>query len=349
MAYEKERVRADNEKEERMKESVLRVSLEDEISVLKSEVLLLQQKNSVADNVDGETLLRLRVSELETELDKLKELQEKERIRADSEKKKADAEKKKANEARKNVKAEKARADEERRLADIERKRAEETRLQLESLKKEADEARSQLVLESIKFKEASKKLEAEKVNTIKERKRADLEMVQTEEQRKLAEMNGKKAMDEKCRADLLSQQMEQDGHMIEKLKEEISEFVSSRKLAGLPADLHREIQELVSSRSLVEPLVVAPDKNTSTEAAGKMKLLKKQLKFEKRQVKHAEKIAKLEMGRNIILQQELYRLKQEFVQFSKRLVVLDACFSCSDEGIDDMDKVSFPLIKALM
>uniref|UniRef100_A0A5B7BWU3 Maternal effect embryo arrest 22 n=1 Tax=Davidia involucrata TaxID=16924 RepID=A0A5B7BWU3_DAVIN len=442
-AIEDERLRADIEREEKGKESAIRVTLENEISVLKSQILLLQQKGGPqAQEVDREVLLlQTRASEGETEINRLKELLERERIRADSEKKKAEAEKKKANEAWKIVKEEKSRADEERKLANIEGKKAEEYRLQLETLKSESDEARSKLVLETFKSVEVNKKLEEERQQRIKEKKRADLEMAKTEEQRKLAEKTRKKAMDEKCRADYLSQQLEEHRRRIEKLQKKMDELVSSRKLVEAPAyppdkqenadtikmkgglrldmlkreadesklvleylkpeetskrleeekqkvirekkradaemrkaeeqrkvaevnrkkaleekhradqlaqqlednkrrveELQKEIQEFLSSKKLVEALVIQPDKNMNAETA-KMKLLKKQLKFEKMRVKHAKQVAKLDTGRNNILQQELCRLKQELVQFSHHLDILDNCFLHSDEGIDDLPK----------
>ncbi|PQM42226.1 uncharacterized protein Pyn_27973 [Prunus yedoensis var. nudiflora] len=57
---------------------------------------------------------------------------------------------------------------------------------------------------------------------------------------------------------------------------------------------------------------------------SAKVKDLKKQLKFEKMQKKHAKEVVKLERSRNSILQQELGRLKFEFDQFSQRLGVVD-------------------------
>ncbi|KAI8029638.1 hypothetical protein LOK49_LG01G00030 [Camellia lanceoleosa] len=239
-AYEEERVRADAERQEKANESAIRVSLENEISSLKSEILALHQRGgSLAQDVDGEVmLLRTRLSEMKTEIKRFEELVKKERMETDSERRKADAERKEANEARKIMKAEKSRAAEERRLADIERKKVEENRIQLEKLKSEADEARSKLVLEAFKSEEANKKIQAEKQKVIKERKRADSKRAKAEELRKLVEINQKKAMDEKCRADNLSQQVEEHRQGIERLRKEIDELVSLRKLVEAPDDL---------------------------------------------------------------------------------------------------------------
>ncbi|KAL7240196.1 hypothetical protein ACSBR2_005963 [Camellia fascicularis] len=239
-AYEEERVRADAERREKAKESAIRVSLENEISCLKSEILSLHQRaGSQAQDVDGEVmLLQTRLSEMETEIKRFEELVKKERMETDSERRKADAERKEANEARKIVKAEKSTAAEERRLADIERKKVEENRILLEKLKSEADEARSKLVLEASKSEEANKRIDAEKQKVTEEKKRADSERAKAEELRKLAEINQKAAMDEKCRADNLSQQVEEHRQGIERLQKEIDELVSLRKVVEAPDDL---------------------------------------------------------------------------------------------------------------
>nr|XP_023871619.1 myosin-10-like isoform X1 [Quercus suber] len=233
-AYEEEQARADNEKEGRLKESMARVSLENEISTLKSEISSLQQKTSTnaLDRNEEVKILKVRVSEGEKEINRLKELLGKEKRRADAERKNAEGEKKKAAEELKSIKAEKSKADEQRSFAKIEGAKAEQYRLQLEMLKKEADEAKSKLTSETIKFEQANKKLEAEKQKAIKERKRVESEMAKVEEQRKLAEANGKKALQEKCRAENLSRQLEENRQSVEELQKEILEFVSSRNLA---------------------------------------------------------------------------------------------------------------------
>lgn len=211
-----------------------RVSLENEISTLKSEISSLQQKTTTnaLDRNEEVKLLQVRVSEGEKEINRLKELLGKEKRRADAERKNAEGEKKKAAEELKSIKAEKSKADEQRSFAKIEGAKAEQYRLQLEMLKKEADDAKSKLASETLKFEQANKKLEAEKQKAIKERKRVESEMAKVEEQRKLAEANGKKALQEKCRAENLSRQLEENRKSVEELQKEILEFVSSGNLA---------------------------------------------------------------------------------------------------------------------
>ncbi|KAL6989182.1 hypothetical protein U1Q18_014934 [Sarracenia purpurea var. burkii] len=239
-AYEEQRLQVDAERKEKANESTIRGTLENEISALKSNIYTLQQTGgSQAKDVDVEvTSLRTRLSESETEMNQLKELVQKEIMKADCERRRAEAEKKEASEARKTVKMEKKKADEQRRLVDTERKKVEELRIQLEKLKSEADEARSKLVSEAFKSEEVNKKLEAEKQKVIKEKKRADLEMAKAVEERKLAEINQKKAMDEKCRADCLSQHLEEHSRRIEKMQKEINALVLLRKIVEAPADL---------------------------------------------------------------------------------------------------------------
>ncbi|GMY38164.1 hypothetical protein FCV25MIE_33408 [Fagus crenata] len=429
-AYEEEQARADNEKEGRLKESIARVSLENEITTLKSEISSLRQK----ENTNA-----LDRNEGEKEIKRLKELLEKEKRRADAERKSAEGEKKKAAEELKSIKAEKSKADEQRSTAKIEREKAEQYRLQLEILKKEADEAKSKLAAETLKFEQANKKLEAEKRKAIQERKRAESEMAKVEEQRKLAEANGKKALEEKRRAENLSRQLEENRQSAEELQKEILEFVSSgnsayshggqvdnksnpeyekmkdriqSKILNVKGDepklvlellkeskkrfeiekqkvirekkhadiemekveeqkrhvevnwkkameekcradqlsqqlqedkrtieeLQKKIHELQSFRKLVEGSAVSHRRVIHSEDSN-VKLLKKQLKLEKLQVKHAKQVAKFEKSRYRNLQQELGCLKLEFDKFANHLDILNNSFSPSAEGIDDLEK----------
>ncbi|RZC43487.1 hypothetical protein C5167_036440 [Papaver somniferum] len=73
---------------------------------------------------------------------------------------------------------------------------------------------------------------------------------------------------------------------------------------------------------------------------------LEKHLELEKKQVKHAKKVAKFEKRRNDLLQQEICRLKQDLHQFYDRLSLLDGCFCCGVEGIDASAKDTVPLCK---
>ncbi|XP_057501104.1 uncharacterized protein LOC130785075 isoform X2 [Actinidia eriantha] len=222
-------------------------------------MLSLQQKSSQAQNVDGEVmLLQTRLSEGETEINRLKELVEKERMNAESERKKAEAEKKEAVKARKIVEAAKSGADEEKRLADLERRKSEENRVLLDKLKSEADEARAILTLE-VKVEEANKKHEAEssqaqnvdgevmllqtrlsegetKINRLKEllekermnaeseRKKAEAEKKEVIKARKNVEAEKSMADEERRLADLERKKSEENRILLDKLKSEADE-----------------------------------------------------------------------------------------------------------------------------
>ncbi|KAF8413434.1 hypothetical protein HHK36_001417 [Tetracentron sinense] len=329
-SYEEEKARADTEREEKLKEAAVRVVLENEISNLKSEIASLQKTGGSRDLYEGEevTLLQNRVSEGKAEINRMKELLQKERQRGDSERKKAEAEKKKAAEAWEIVEAEKSKAKEEKRLANIERERAEEIVFRLESLKTEANQARLKFISEISKHEEANRRLEAEKKKASREKKFADSEMTKAEEQRKCAEANRKKTVDEKSCADNLSQQLEEE----------------RRRNAAL----QKEINEIVSARKMDNSHPVPSDNNITAETA-EVKLLKKELKLEKMQVKHAKRVVKLEKVRNNLLQQEICRVKQECIQFLHRLDILEGCFSRSIEGTGDLAKTdNFLKLKSL-
>ncbi|XP_011013629.1 PREDICTED: uncharacterized protein LOC105117603 isoform X1 [Populus euphratica] len=255
------------EKEGKEKEAALRVSLENEISALKSEISSLQQKGSMVDeDKNGEVkLLQDQVSKGEKEINRLKELHEREKTRAESEKKKAEVERKRAAEAWQQVKAEKAKAEEERKHASSEWKKAEEYRLQLETLTKEAELARSKLASETLKFEEANKKFEAEKIKVTKEKKHADSEMVKAEANRKLAEANWKKLMEEKSHTENICKQLEDARKRIEK-PQKAEEY--QRQLESLKKEAAESKSKLVAETLKLE------DANKMLEAE-KAKVLK--------------------------------------------------------------------------
>ncbi|XP_039034528.1 stress response protein NST1-like [Hibiscus syriacus] len=184
-AYEEKQTRTNVEKEGREKESALRVSLENEISVLKSEISNLKQKgvSDVEDKIGEIKLLRATVSVRDKEISWLKELVE-------NDKKRVDLEKKNAAYAPARTATE-CKAGEEYRLK------------QLETLRKEISKAKSKLALEKSKLDEETKKLEEEKKKAVEERKLVDLEMAKARELRKIAEETKKKAVGERKLADI--------------------------------------------------------------------------------------------------------------------------------------------------
>ncbi|KAI4299734.1 hypothetical protein L6164_033165 [Bauhinia variegata] len=306
------------------------------------EIITVEQKfSSGQDGKDDKKDLQACISERENEINELKELLEKEKIRADSLRKNAEKEKKKAVEAWKLLEAEKNKIHErEIQIDKIEADKSQAHRVQLGSLEKEA---KLKLASEMSKFKEATKrfeaekrkllaekkhtesemakaqeKLEVEKQKATREKRRADAEMVKVEEQKKLAEDNWKKAIEEKQLADQKSQQLEETKQTIEYLKQKMHELSSSRKtvkMSGFSSDI-----------------------NVNGEST-KVKLLESRLKLEKLRTKRMRENVKLEANQRKFLQQELGHLKLVLVQVFHRLDMLDASFSPVAGSIDDPTK----------
>jgi uncharacterized coiled-coil protein SlyX len=255
--------RADNEKEGRLKESIARVSLENEISAMKSEIASLQKKASTSslDRDQEVRLLQDRVSEREKEISRLRELLEKKKKREDT---KGEAEK---------------------------------YRLQLEVLKKEADEAKSKLAAQTLNLEQANKKIEAEKRKAIKVRKHADSEMAKEEQQRKLAEANGKKVVEEKCRAENLSQQLEENKQRLEDLQKEIHKFGSSRNLGPPVGQADNKLSpESTKAENRLQLEVLNREVDEPKFALDLLKELNKKFEVEKQKAIREKKRADSEM-----------------------------------------------------
>ncbi|XP_073312289.1 uncharacterized protein [Primulina huaijiensis] len=233
------KAQADRWKDEKEQEYSIRLDLQSEVSALKKEIQLLQQNGKAASD-ESARQLQERLDVAEIEINKLKELLEKERSRANLEKKNADMEKKKANETLKKLEAGKNKVSEAQKAVDIERKKAEENKVSYERIKLETDALNSKLCLERSKSEAANKKVEDEKQNTIKERKMAESAVFKAEEQRKLAEANLKKAIVEKDRADDLDHKLKEEKRRTEKLEKELREYLCSRKLAETHINLSK-------------------------------------------------------------------------------------------------------------
>ncbi|PRQ29781.1 hypothetical protein RchiOBHm_Chr5g0017511 [Rosa chinensis] len=242
--YEELRVLADIEKDEKVKEYAARVSLENKVSELKSEILSLKQQREGADSQDKNEvkLLKGHVSDREQEISRLKELIEREKKRAESESKKAEVEKKKAAEAQKSMKIEKKKADEERKRANIEGEKAENYRLQLEVLEKGSAKAKSHsegekeigclkelIEREKKRAESESKKAEAEKKKAAEALKIMKIEKSKADEERKHANIEGEKAENYRLRLEVL--QIEADEAKSNLDSETLKLEVASKKL----------------------------------------------------------------------------------------------------------------------
>ncbi|XP_015973285.1 uncharacterized protein LOC107496528 [Arachis duranensis] len=330
---EEERARAKAEAEEKLKECNARVSLENEVCSLRSEIDAIRQKPGGDAKNGNESIEGFQgcIADKEKEISRLKELLEAEKKKADKEKKNSEKERKKAAEALKAVEAEKSKsAEKEMQIAKVEAEKVEEYRTRLVRLEKEANEAKTKLASQVSASKEATKRFEAEKRKILagkrdaelgmtkakemletergkvtEEKKRADSEMVKAKEQKALAESNWRKFIEEKQRADEMSHQVERDKQTIEELKKKISELLSVSK-----------------------PVETAGVPTAKAEDTSDVKLLKSQLKLEKLRAKYARQKFKLEASRCNSLHQELGRIKTDFVQLLRRLDMLDASFS---------------------
>lgn len=332
-AHEGERARAESEKEDKLKESARRITLENEVATMKSEILLLQENGDLATKgVDEEVgNLRRRVSEAESEINLLKELLEEEKKRVDAEKEKVEMERKKAQDAMRKVKAENKKASEEKRLANTERKKAEELRLRLETLECEADEAKSKLALETARYEQDNKKLKAERESTTKDKNRADTEMAKAAEQRKLAEENWRKAMDEKNRADELSQQLDRNKQRLVELQKQIHILESTRKVVENSAQLsmhgHEELAGDIFSVTMKSEIGSLETRKKLEEMELKIIREKKQSKSVMKKAKEQRKIAETykrkaieEKHRADVLSRELELKKQRLEDVRKEI-----------------------------
>lgn len=164
------------EKNAKDKEIDLRCDLVKQIDELKSDISSSQEIKFVTEK-----------DRLESEVNNLKYLLEKEKKRVESEKKKADAEKKKAAEAWKAVEKEKVKSEEEKKCADVEKKRAEEFKASLEASKREVVEVSKMLYEESMKVAVEVKRADSEKQKAAMEKMRADSELAKAEEEKKSA------------------------------------------------------------------------------------------------------------------------------------------------------------------
>ncbi|KAJ1414379.1 hypothetical protein SESBI_18918 [Sesbania bispinosa] len=201
-AYQEQQAHTKIEIEEKLKASNAMASLENEVSALKSELTALQQKYGAgAQEGNGDVKgLQACLSDKEKEINRLKELVEKEKIRADSEKKIAENEKKKAAEASKLLEAEKKISSVKGiQLAKIEAEKAKEYRLQQVQLEKEVNETKMKLASEVSKLKEATERFEAEKQKLLMEKRNAESEMKKAQERVEVEKQRGDR---EKQRAD---------------------------------------------------------------------------------------------------------------------------------------------------
>ncbi|KAM3332772.1 hypothetical protein ACQJBY_028116 [Aegilops geniculata] len=343
-----ERLRADSAEAARETESDARDILEKEVIELKAENSALHQKQNFSKNSDE----LLRISELEEENRRLKQVLGEEKLKSDSEKKKVEEAKSKALEAQKLLKSETHKSEEYKRLADTERKIANDLKASCEKLRTEVNETRAQLSAQIQKTGEAHKKAEAEKQKAAREKKCADSEKMLAEKNKKLIEVERKKAMEEKSHSNHLLAQLQEQKKLNESLQVSIEAQRKNAMSEKSRADhllqkleeerkrsecLQRKSDDLSATRDMVslgkhgiQHIGVA------TESAN-IKLLKEKLKRKKDQLKHVKKESKLEKS---LIRKEIELLKQDWMKPLNRFNMLDDYLAGGVEGIHAVKKL---------
>ncbi|KAF8663820.1 hypothetical protein HU200_055154 [Digitaria exilis] len=340
-----ERLRGDSAEAARATESDARDLLEKELIELKTQNSVLQQSQNICKN-DNELL---RISELEEENRKLRQVLGEERKKITSEKKKAEEEKSKALETQKVLKSETQKSEEFRRVADTERKVANDWRASCERLRSEANEVRAQLAAQIRKTEEALKRVETEKQTVAREKKRADSEKSLSEKNKTLIEVERKKVSAEKSRADNLFAKLEEQKRLNEHLRTSIQvetkKAIDEKKRVDhlfqkLEEEkkqseyLWRKTNELCSGRDAISS-GNCERKHVDTASGGaNVKLLKEKLKLKKEQLKHVKNVSKLDKAKNALIRRELQRLKQDWMQLLSRFNMLDDHLAGGVEGI---------------
>lgn len=371
--------------------SAVKVSLEKEISNLRSEILSLQQRlEQNLKEKNGEIkILQDQVSSGEKEINELKDLLKKETLRADNSEEEREKVCKELNKTKalivknedikppvpevkkeislvKNLLAsERQKTDLEKKKAESEKKKADQYLSELEVLRTTAHKTSSDLLTLTSALETVKKQLEVEKQKTLKERKRADMESAKAREQLKLSEGLSKKfeivrARNEELKKEAESQSASSKVKFAEnsaKLEEKIRLLDMNKKTAMdwksraddltqqlreaqlVTEGLKKQLHELSLSQKSTEARSVSPHKVRDLEKA-EVRLLKKELKFERKCAKHSKKVAKFEKFRRELQAEELGRLKLEFGSLTNRMNLLNENFSRDVEGTAGLGKV---------
>ncbi|ERN14778.1 uncharacterized protein LOC18443047 isoform X1 [Amborella trichopoda] len=291
--YEAAKSEAQLERELKENEVSQRLKLQEELCHLKEELSALKQANTCS----AKSLML----EDDSELKRLRDLLDEQRKKLEVEKKKAEAarnqvkaEKKKAADVMKQVQMEKGKVEEGKNQADLEKKKAEQYR-------READREKVNAASERKKAEEAKRLAEVEKKRADNEKQRADSEMRKAEEHMKLVEEERRKVLHEKNHAHHLSEKLE-EAQKRKAAEGKLQRFIP--KGMGIGKFSHVEAQENSS--------VPCDDKGWNRSM--QKKLLKQQLKLEKKQLRLAERMANEERKQKTLLQQEILLLKQNCI-----------------------------------
>ncbi|KAG2309050.1 hypothetical protein Bca52824_028798 [Brassica carinata] len=282
--------------------SVTKASLEKEVSDLKSEILSLQQKleRNLQAKREEIKILHDQTCSGEKEIDELKKLLTKETLRAENSEEEREHICKELNKTKallvkyKDIKPHDAKMEKEReKRADMESAKSREQMKLAEILSKK---------FEIIRTRDEELKKEAE-LQTASSKVKVAENSAKLEEKIRLLEMNQKTAMEWKSRADDLSQQL-QESH---------------------------SVQELSLSQKSAQTRSVSPQKARDLDKA-KVRLLKKELKFERECAKHSKRA------------EEIGGLKLKFGRLTNRMSLLGEYFSRDVEGTTGLAKAEGPM-----
>lgn len=372
-------------------QSAVNGSLEKEISVLKSEILSLQQRfeQNLKEKSKEIKILKDQASSGEKEINELKDLLKKETLRADNSEEEREKvckeliktkaltvknedikphvpeENKEISQLKNLLVSERQKTESERKKVQSEKKKADQYLFELEVLRSTAHKTNSDLLSLTSNLETVKKQVEFEKQMALKERKRADMESAKAREQIKLAEGLSKKFDIVRARNEELKKEMElqsarskvkfaeNSAKVEEKIrllemnkktamdwKSRADDLVQQLQEAQLVTEgLKKQMHELSLSQKSTETRSVSPNKVRNLEKA-EVRLLKKELKFERKCAKHSKKVAKFENFRREFQAEELGQLKLEFGNLTNRMKLLDENFLRDVEGTSGLGKV---------
>uniref|UniRef100_A0A1J3K6H4 Uncharacterized protein n=1 Tax=Noccaea caerulescens TaxID=107243 RepID=A0A1J3K6H4_NOCCA len=258
--------------------------------------------------------------------------------------------------------SERKNTESEREKAESEKKKADQYLSELEVLRTTARKTSSDLHTLTSNLETVKKQLEFEKQKTLKERKRADTESAKAREQINLAEDLSKKFETIRARNEELKKEAElqtASSKVTEnsaKLEEKIRLLEMNKKTAVdwkyraddlnrqlreaqlVTEGLKKQLHELSLSEKSTKTRSVSPHEVRDLEKA-KLRLLRKELKFERKCAKHYKKVATFEKIRREFQAEELGRLKLEFDSLSYGKNLLSEYFSRGVEGTSGLAK----------
>ncbi|ESQ52085.1 hypothetical protein EUTSA_v10016158mg [Eutrema salsugineum] len=285
-------------------DSAVKASLEKEISDLKSELLSLQQRleQNLKEKSEEIKILQDQASSREKKFNELKDLLKEETLRADN-------------------------SEEEREKVCKELNKTKALIVKNEDIKPDDLVAKQEISVVKNLLASERQKTELERKKAESERKKADQYLSELVVLRTTAHKTKVlRTTATKTSSDLLT--LTSNLETVKKqLEFEKQKTLKERKRADMESAKAREQMYELSTKTCS----VSPQKVRDIEKA-KVRLLKKEIKFERKCAKHSKKVAEFEKFRREIQAEELGRLKLEFGSLTHRMNLLDG-FSRDCEG----------------